>query len=50
MPYCIFNLVNPILSFVFDLIRYGIKYLTSEQAAEAYGTEPEQVAHYGVGG
>ena len=49
-PYCFFNLINPILSFIFDAIGYQIKYLTEEKAAQAYPPEPERVAQYGVAG
>ena len=49
-PYCFFNLINPILSFIFDAIGYQIKYLTEEKAAQAYPPEPEHVAQYGVAG
>lgn len=49
-PYCFFNLVNPILSFIFDAIGFQIQYLTEEKAAAAYPPEPEKVAQYGVSG
>lgn len=50
LPYCFFNLINPVLSFIFDLVGYQIKYLTADKAAEAYAAEPAQVPQYGVGG
>lgn len=50
LPFCFFNLINPILSFIFDAIGYQIQYLTPEKTPEAYAPEPEKVAHYGVGG
>jgi len=50
LPFAFFNLINPILSFIFDLVGYQIKYLTDEKAAQAYPPEPEQVEQYGVGG
>ncbi len=50
LPFAFFNLINPILSFIFDLIGYQIKYLTDNQAAQAYAPEPEKVEQYGVGG
>lgn len=49
-PFAFFNLINPILSFIFDAIGFQIQYLTDEKAAAAYPPEPEQVAQYGVGG
>lgn len=50
LPYCFFNLINPVLSFIFDAVGYQIKYLTAEKAPEAYPPEPETIDHYGVGG
>lgn len=50
LPFCFFNLINPLLSFVFDLIGFRIQYLTADKTTEAYAPEPEKVAHYGVGG
>lgn len=50
LPFAFFNLINPILSFIFDLVGYQIKYLTDEKAATAYPPEPEKVEQYGVGG
>jgi len=50
LPFAFFNLINPILSFIFDLVGYQIKYLTDDKAAQAYPPEPEQVEQYGVGG
>lgn len=50
LPYCFFNLVNPILSFIFDALGFQIVQLSDAEAAEAYGPAPEQLEHYGVGG
>lgn len=50
LPFCFFNLINPILSFIFDLIGFRIQYLTPEKAEQAYPPEPAKVEHYGVGG
>ncbi len=50
LPYCFFNLINPVLSFIFDAAGYQIKYLTAEKTPEAYSPEPERIDHYGVSG
>lgn len=50
LPYAFFNLINPILSFIFDAIGYQIQYLTDEKAAEAYSPEPKEIDQYGVAG
>jgi NhaC family Na+:H+ antiporter len=50
LPYCFFNIINPVLSFIFDAIGFQIKLLTAEQAGEAEPAEPEKIDHYGVGG
>jgi NhaC family Na+:H+ antiporter len=50
LPFCFFNLINPVLSFIFDAIGFQIKMLADEKAPEAYSPEPEKVEHYGVGG
>ncbi len=50
LPYCFFNLINPVLSFIFDAVGFQIERLTTEQAGEAEPLEPEKVEHYGVGG
>jgi NhaC family Na+:H+ antiporter len=50
LPYCFFNLINPVISFIFDAVGYQIKYLTAEKAPEAYPPEPGRIEHYGVSG
>ena len=50
LPFCFFNLINPLLSFAFDLTGYQIQYLTPEKTADAYAPEPAKVEQYGVGG
>ncbi len=50
LPYCFFNLINPVLSFIFDAVGFQIKMLAAEKAPEAYPSEPERVEHYGVSG
>jgi NhaC family Na+:H+ antiporter len=50
LPFCFFNIINPILSFIFDLAGYQIKYISDEKVVEAYAPEPEEVPHYGVSG
>ncbi|HTP08249.1 MAG TPA: Na+/H+ antiporter NhaC family protein, partial [Anaerolineae bacterium] len=50
LPFCFFNLINPVLSFIFDAIGFQIKMLAAEKAPEAYSPEPEKIDHYGVGG
>ena len=50
LPYCFFNLINPVLSFIFDAVGFQIKMLAAEKALEAYPSEPERVEHYGVSG
>ena len=50
LPYCFFNIINPVLSFIFDAIGFQIKLLTAEEAGEAEPSEPEKIDHYGVGG
>jgi NhaC family Na+:H+ antiporter len=50
LPYCFFDLINPVLSFIFDAVGYQIKTLTAEKAPEAYPPEPEWIDHYGVSG
>jgi NhaC family Na+:H+ antiporter len=50
LPFCFFNLINPILSFIFDAAGFKIQYVSDDKAAEAYAPEPEKIEHYGVGG
>ena len=50
LPFCFFNLINPVLSFIFDAIGFQIKTVPAEEAPEAYSLEPAQVEHYGVSG
>ncbi len=50
LPFCFFNLINPILSFIFDLAGFQIQKVSEATATEAYAPEPEVVAHYGVSG
>jgi NhaC family Na+:H+ antiporter len=50
LPYCFFNIINPVLSFIFDAIGFQIKLLTAEVAEGAELPEPETIDHYGVGG
>ena len=50
LPFCFFNLINPILSFIFDLAGFQIQKISEATATEAYAPEPEVVAHYGVSG
>ena len=50
LPFCFFNIINPILSFIFDLAGFQIQTVSDEKAVEAYAPEPEKVEHYGVGG
>lgn len=50
-PYCFFNLVNPVLSFVFDALNFRIKHVPVEATAEARPTEsPAEIVQYGVSG
>ncbi len=49
LPYCFFNLINPILSFIFDALGFQIKRL-DESAAETQAPALPQVDHYGIGG
>ena len=49
LPFCFFNLVNPIISFLYDAVGFQIKYLDDEQVTQL-PTEPEQIEHYGVSG
>jgi NhaC family Na+:H+ antiporter len=50
LPFCFFNLINPVLSFIFDAAGFKIQYVSDDKAAEAYAPEPEKIEHYGVGG
>ena len=50
LPFCFFNLINPILSFIFDLAGFQIQKVSEATATEAYAAEPEVIAHYGVSG
>ncbi len=50
LPYCFFNLVNPVLSFIFDAMGFRIVRLDEGEAEGAYAAEPGEVEHYGVGG
>ena len=49
LPFCFFNLINPVLSFVFDAAGFQIKRL-DETTPEPLVPPPAQVEHYGVGG
>ncbi|MBL8145316.1 MAG: Na+/H+ antiporter NhaC [Anaerolineae bacterium] len=49
LPFCFFNLINPILSFVFDAAGFQIKRL-DETTPEPPVPPPALVEHYGVGG
>lgn len=50
LPYCFFNLINPVISFIFDLLGFRIEMIEPDQAPAAYAPEPAEVAHYGVSG
>jgi Na+:H+ antiporter, NhaC family len=50
LPDCFFNLINPVISLVFDAIGFQIQQLAPEQTGEAQPPEPETVEHYGGGG
>jgi Na+/H+ antiporter NhaC len=50
LPYCFFNLINPVLSLIFDAIGFQIKLLTAEKTGETEPSELEKIDHYGVGG
>jgi NhaC family Na+:H+ antiporter len=49
-PYCFFNIINPIVSFILDLLGIQIIKVTEDKAQEAYAPEPEKVSQYGVSG
>ena len=46
-PFCFFNLINVVLSFVYDLIGFQIKHI---QPGEVYEATPEEVRFHGVAG
>ena len=46
-PFCFFNLINVVLSFVYDLIDFQIKHI---QPGEVYEATPEEVRFHGVAG
>jgi NhaC family Na+:H+ antiporter len=50
LQYCFFNLISPVLSFIFDAIGFQIKLLTAEKTGETELSELEKIDHYGVGG
>ncbi len=50
LPFCFFNIINPILSFVFDAIGFKIKLIPAEKAAEVYAPAPAEIDQYGVSG
>ena len=50
LPYCFFNIINPVLSFIFDAVGYRLSISRPKKAPEAYPPEPETIDHYGVGG
>jgi NhaC family Na+:H+ antiporter len=50
LPNCFFDLINPVLSFIFDAIGFQIKLLTAEKTGETELSELEKIDHYGVGG
>ncbi|MFN8379239.1 MAG: Na+/H+ antiporter NhaC [Anaerolineae bacterium] len=49
LPFCFFNLINPILSFIFDALGFQIQRL-KESTPEPLAPPPVQVEHYGIGG
>jgi NhaC family Na+:H+ antiporter len=46
LPFCFFNLINPLISFFYALIGFQIKHV---QPGEEYGETPEEVRFHGVG-
>jgi NhaC family Na+:H+ antiporter len=50
LPFCFFNIINPILSFVFDLTGFQIRTIDEEKAAEVYTPGPTKIEQYGVNG
>ena len=50
LPFCFFNLINPVRSFIFDAIGFQIKYLTADKTPQDIPPEPERIEHYGVSG
>ena len=50
LPYCFFNLINPVLSFIFDAIGFQIKTVSPERRLETAVQMPVEIDHYGVGG
>jgi NhaC family Na+:H+ antiporter len=49
LPFCFFNIINPILSFAFDLMGFKIKMLP-EDKEQTFTPAPEQIDQYGVSG
>ena len=50
LPFCFFNLVNPALSFIFDLLGFQVRSLPPGEAPAEAAPGPEAVAQYGVSG
>jgi NhaC family Na+:H+ antiporter len=49
LPFCFFNIINPILSFAFDLMGFKIKMLPVDKE-QTLTPAPEQIDQYGVSG
>jgi NhaC family Na+:H+ antiporter len=49
LPFCFFNIINPILSFIFDLMGFKIKMVEAGKE-ETIAPTPEQIEQYGVSG
>jgi len=47
LPFCFFNLINPVLSFIYALIGFQIKHVDPGEEIEE---TPEEVRFHGVGG
>ncbi|MFN8379688.1 MAG: Na+/H+ antiporter NhaC [Anaerolineae bacterium] len=50
LPFALFNLINPILSFIFDAVGFQIRRLDDLEPPDVDATKPELIEHYGVGG
>ena len=50
LPFCFFNIINPIVSFALDLLGIQIQKVGEGQVQGAYAPEPELVSQYGVSG